>query len=71
MRDTTTNCDETFTYTITGSSGPLQMINPLAVNQADFNTTDILCNGLRMEPLLLSLLEGIHLINILLMVEHF
>ena len=45
VRDTTTNCDETFTYTITGSSGPLQMINPLAVNQADFNTTDILCNG--------------------------
>ena len=45
VRDTTTNCDETFTYTITGSSGPLQMINPLAVNQANFDTTNILCNG--------------------------
>ena len=43
--DTTTGCEQTFTYTITGSSGPLQMINPVAVNQANFSTIDILCNG--------------------------
>ena len=45
MRDTTTGCEQTFTYTITGSSGPLQMLDPIAVNQANFSTTDILCNG--------------------------
>ncbi|MGA0317018.1 MAG: PKD domain-containing protein [Flavobacteriaceae bacterium] len=45
VRDTTTNCQRTYTYTITGSSGPLSMINPVAVNQANFSTTDILCNG--------------------------
>ena len=45
VRDTRSSCEQTFTYTITGSSGPLQMINPLAVNQANFSTTDILCSG--------------------------
>ena len=45
VRDTTTGCEQTFTYTITGSSGPLQMLDPIAVNQANFSTTDILCNG--------------------------
>ena len=45
VRDTTTNCEQTFTYTITGSSGPLQALNEIAVGQANFTTTDILCNG--------------------------
>ena len=45
VEDTTTNCDQTFTYVIDGSSGPLQILDPLAVNQANFVTTDILCNG--------------------------
>ena len=45
VEDTTTNCDQTFTYVIDGSSGPLQILDPLAVNQANFITTDILCNG--------------------------
>ena len=34
-----------FTYTITGSTGPLLALDKLALNQANFNTTDILCNG--------------------------
>ena len=45
VEDTTTGCDQQFTYQITGSTGPLRMINPIAVNQANFDTTDILCNG--------------------------
>ena len=45
VRDNTTGCEQTFTYTITGSSGPLQMIDALGINQANFTTTDILCNG--------------------------
>ena len=45
VRDTTTGCEQTFTYTITGSSGPLQALNEIAVGQANFTTTDILCNG--------------------------
>ena len=45
VEDTTTGCDQQFTYTITGSTGPLRMINPIAVNQANFDTTDIICNG--------------------------
>jgi len=45
VQDSTSSCEQTFTYPITGSSGPLQMINPIAVNQANFTTTDISCNG--------------------------
>jgi hypothetical protein len=45
VRDTTTNCEKTYTYTITGSSGPLQALNEIALGQANFTTTDILCNG--------------------------
>ena len=41
VEDTTTGCDQQFTYQITGSTGPLRMINPIAVNQANFDTTDI------------------------------
>ena len=40
------------------------MINPIAVNQANFDTTDILCNGeSKMENLLSNLLVEILPIN--------
>ncbi|MDB4227388.1 hypothetical protein N9799_01110 [Flavobacteriaceae bacterium] len=45
VKDTTTNCEQIFTYTITGSSGPLQALDEIALGQANFITTDILCNG--------------------------
>ena len=44
VEDTTTGCDQQFTYTITGSTGPLRMINPIAVNQANFELFFLLNN---------------------------
>ena len=32
-------------YEISGSDGPIRAINPITPNQANFTTTDIICNG--------------------------
>ena len=42
---TSSPCTVIQEYPILGSNGPLTMINPVASNQANFTTIDILCNG--------------------------
>ena len=45
VTDETTNCEKYSYVTIEGSTGPLQMLDPLAENQANFNVTDVTCFG--------------------------
>ena len=42
VTDNNTGCQQQLSIPISGSTGPLAMVNPIAVNQADFDTADII-----------------------------